>query len=512
MAFDEPAWPQTEFQLPDLDSLVHEGEPPPLDADLLAQFLSAAPPPTDFVPQMPSPASLQLTSSGGSSGTSTKPTSEEDRKERARALNRAKQARFRARQKERKAGMAQQYEAACADLERETELNASMKLTSTLLEAVKSQKDFAVEALEAASRGTCLALNKQGQEKEGALQSQQQGAQGAAQEASALSVISASVLTEHMWSLPFHERVDLCTRTFRATESAHQALKEQLGDKKRTPDGFSLAIDVKRRLAQAMMANHPQLLEATLAVTAEQLIQEWAHLGEWSAEVIQLYDAGTIDEEGVESRMCNPVMYFAILGALLLLHKPAVLQRLLENHLHPGETEESAVPRWRQVAVGMGVTAEQTASMLPMFLAHAERSRELGAATTLSMETLRAVQQELEQQMSALNLGLSAATQQYLRVFDAAGSLIHHSNAAVMLTMDFISKAGQYVTPLQKTRMMAMCRPLHPDVLTIVQEGLRHFGVLPERGESSAADSVAPLLAFTAAPPAEQPAWQVPRS
>lgn len=44
--------------------------------------------------------------------------------------------------------------------------------------------------------------------------------------------------------------------------------------------------------------------------------------------------------------------------------------------------------------------------------------------------------------MSALNLGLSAATQQYLRVFDAAGSLIHHSNAAVMLTMDFISKAG----------------------------------------------------------------------
>jgi hypothetical protein len=41
----------------------------------------------------------------------------------------------------------------------------------------------------------------------------------------------------------------------------------------------------------------------------------------------------------------------------------------------------------------MGVTAEQTASMLPMFLAHAERSRELGAATTLSMETLRAVQQ-----------------------------------------------------------------------------------------------------------------------
>jgi hypothetical protein len=41
----------------------------------------------------------------------------------------------------------------------------------------------------------------------------------------------------------------------------------------------------------------------------------------------------------------------AILGALLLLHKPAVLQRLLENHLHPGETEESAVPRWRQVAV-----------------------------------------------------------------------------------------------------------------------------------------------------------------
>jgi hypothetical protein len=39
-------------------------------------------------------------------------------------------------------------------------------------------------------------------------------------------------------------------------------------------------------------------------------LQEWAHLGDLSAEVVRQYDEGAIDERGVEDRMCDAVMYF----------------------------------------------------------------------------------------------------------------------------------------------------------------------------------------------------------
>jgi hypothetical protein len=44
--------------------------------------------------------------------------------------------------------------------------------------------------------------------------------------------------------------------------------------------------------------------------------------------------------------------------------------------------------------------------------------------------------------------------------------------------------AGNKVTPLQKARMNAMCRPLHPDVITIVREGLKHEKLLPDEEQA----------------------------
>lgn len=83
-----------EFQLPEFDPIMDQ--PMVLDPAQLAQWLSS---PDAVLP--PASDSLQLTSSGNSSGTNTSAKSlpEEDKVERARALNRAKQARFRARQK-----------------------------------------------------------------------------------------------------------------------------------------------------------------------------------------------------------------------------------------------------------------------------------------------------------------------------------------------------------------------------------------------------------------------------
>jgi hypothetical protein len=40
------------------------------------------------------------------------------------------------------------------------------------------------------------------------------------------------------------------------------------------------------------------------------LLQDWADLGELSAEVVQLFESGHIDEDGVAERMCSASMYF----------------------------------------------------------------------------------------------------------------------------------------------------------------------------------------------------------
>ena len=52
---------------------------------------------------------------------------------------------------EQREQLEQQYEATAADLEREQQLNAAMRLSGSLLDAVKISKDYAVNVLEAAA-------------------------------------------------------------------------------------------------------------------------------------------------------------------------------------------------------------------------------------------------------------------------------------------------------------------------------------------------------------------------
>jgi hypothetical protein len=59
--------------------------------------------------------------------------------------------------------------------------------------------------------------------------------------------------------------------------------------------------------------------------------------------------------------------------------------------------------------------------------------------------------------------------------------------------------------------MNALCRPLHPDVVTVVREGLRQFGMLPSpalggSGGTGASDATGPSA--ECCPPAAQ---QVPQ-
>lgn len=72
---------------------------------------------------------------------------------------------------------------------------------------------------------------------------------------------------------------------------------------------------------------------------------------------------------------------------------------------------------------------------------------------------------------------MSSAVGRYLQLFDAAGQLSQQPEAALLAAVELSSTAG-VVSPLQKARMLALCRPLHPDVAAIMRAGLIHFGLI----------------------------------
>jgi hypothetical protein len=59
-------------------------------------------------------------------------------------------------------------------------------------------------------------------------------------------------------------------------------------------------------------------------------------------------------------QMCFPWVPQAILCAILLNHRPHLLQKFMDNTRLPGESNEAAVVRWRQVAVGSKASSVMT--------------------------------------------------------------------------------------------------------------------------------------------------------
>lgn len=349
------------------------------------------------------------------------------------------------------------FEATAADLEREKQLQGSIQQTYTALEAVKEQRDAMVQVLQAAA-GT-----------EQPAQGQQQQSTGSDKQ------LSNAILADELWALPFRERADRCCSLFFQAGPAPKAIADTGGEDGGSPDGLVVDTDYKA-LAGLTAAQLPDLLEAVLLITPETLLKEWADLGQLAAEVVQLYDDGELTEEGVMQRMCNPIMYYETLGNILTSHKPEVLQSLWDFSRLPGETEEQERRRWREVAIGMQMSAEEVQCLVPLFQTYCERMQQLSADTAASLETLQEVQQHLTDKM--LESTLSTAAKQYLRVFDAAGQLHRQSHAALFVTMDFFNSAGAKVSLLPQLRMAALCRPLHPDIVSIVREGLDHVGLL----------------------------------
>ena len=204
------------------------------------------------------------------------PASQQDRQERVRAQNRAKQARWRQRQKarardgrgrawlccrvlllgaatntpvrparlpqEKQGELEQQCEAAAAELQRERDLNEAHRLTGELLQAVQGQKDEAVAVLEQAV--AAAGAGGSGGRGQGPGQPPQQvptagltsGGSGGSGGGTSLAM-----------SLPFEERVRLWNSSFPPA----QASTEQLVGAAEAVDWF--AVDARCK-AQATLA------------------------------------------------------------------------------------------------------------------------------------------------------------------------------------------------------------------------------------------------------------------
>ncbi|PSC68818.1 Carbonic anhydrase 2 [Micractinium conductrix] len=395
---------------------------------------------------------------------------EEAKLERSRAQNRAKQARFRERQKEKREQMEQQYDSVSQDLERERQLNESMKLSGSLLDAVKQQKDAAVGILHAAAGRTPPALDADGA---------QQALCFADSSCGVLSGPAGAVgatLAAQFRALSFEARVEICTSIFHSSDGAKRVLKQTAGEHGERLDGFALDFDSKRAMGDHMLETHPQLLEAALALSDEDVLQEWADLGEAAAKAVAAVDNGVLTEEEAVRRMHPATMYQAIRNSMLLLHKPQQLQHLITHNRYEGESEEAATARWRRVMAAMHVPREACATCLPAYESYCDRVRQLGEEAASAVATLQEVQQSMDRQIEQLgDSSLNSMVRQYLTLAEATGKLEQAPTLALLATMDFYAAAGSVTTPMQKLRMTATCRPLHPDVVAIVREGLKQF-------------------------------------
>ncbi|KAL4420387.1 hypothetical protein ABPG77_002327 [Micractinium sp. CCAP 211/92] len=472
----QEGWPP-DFELPPLGDLLAAP-----DLVLPSSDLRAPPPMT-----LPTPAATAAA------------TAADEKLERQRAMNRAKQARFRQRQKAKKEELEQQYEATAADLERERQLNETMRLSGAVMEKMQVSKDQALATLQGLGTQQQQAQQQQPQQYQRPQLQELSSSSGprpsdsgsvasgsptaatssggpAAAGRAADSTADAAEIGERFRALTFGERVSLCTAIFKTTEPARAALRP-VG---RHFDSFALETELKRSLGEAMVAAQPQLLTAALSMTEADLFKEWEDFGEYAADVVRQVEAGRMSETEADERIRPSVLYQAVRNAILLSHRPALILSLVSHTRLPGESEEAAAARWRQVALGMGITEEGAQGCLPHYQAYCHRMVRLGQEAASSMASLQEVQQSLNVQLAELgDASLSSMVQQYLGLVEAASRLSQQPTAALLAFMDLSSGAGRAVSPMQKTRMVAACRPLYPDTVAIVRHVLEQHGLLP---------------------------------
>ncbi|KAL4420386.1 hypothetical protein ABPG77_002326 [Micractinium sp. CCAP 211/92] len=495
-----------------------------------------------FVGGAPSSLQLLVPLAAPSSGIASEPRTKQQRHsgaasaevvhneelDRQRLQSRAKQARYRQQQREKQQELEQQYESYAAELERERQLNEAMRLSGSVLEALKDQKEDCVAVLQAAAAARVAAaeeeeaLAKQQQQQEqprmphqapvvveelpvqsageatqadsstsgsGILRSSQPSSpqasasscagergSGAASRIPAFDSAAGRgpgrpLPRQRFISLAFEERVELCMRSLQRTRGAPPALQGGAA-----VDSFALSMPEKQVLVEATAGSQPQLLQAVLSMTADDVLEDWGDLGEFAAEVLYLLDRGRIGQEEATERLRPAVLYMVLRNAILMSHRPEHFLHLLQHTRLRGESELAATKRWRQVMLSLGFTREEALACLPHYQAYCEQMLELGEEAATTLATL----QELQQSLGKLGDTLSSLAEQFLGLMEAASTLSQQPSTALLAIADYYTSVGAELSEDRKLRTIAACRPLQPDMLQVVRAALLHYDLMPE--------------------------------
>lgn len=79
--------------------------------------------------------------------------------------------------------------------------------------------------------------------------------------------------------------------------------------------------------------------------------QDWGEFCKLAAETIGLLDQGQIGEAEALERLRPGTLYNTLREAILLRHRPEAIRPLMRLRRLPGESEEAAQERWRDVSV-----------------------------------------------------------------------------------------------------------------------------------------------------------------
>lgn len=227
-------------------------------------------------------------------------------------------------------------------------------------------------------------------------------------------------------------------------------------------------------------------------------MQELHHVQDLAAAILADYDAGGVSEAEADARFAPATVYLSLLMFMLLHHKPSLVHQLMATTRLPGESDAAAAARCRTLVVSeccparsrsagprvtpacyrpcppvqpaLGLSEEQLQQLMPIYAAYCERVRHLGAAAADARQAMRSVQEvscvgwarctacaslathshalvghcPMQQMLEAWHArGLSAATQQYLSVYDATRVLAQHSTATMLFVLDFMTAVGE---------------------------------------------------------------------
>ncbi|GAB4816020.1 hypothetical protein N2152v2_003066 [Parachlorella kessleri] len=211
-------------------------------------------------------------------------------------------------------------------------------------------------------------------------------------------------------------------------------------------------------------AGDPGVVEEVKACTPQQFVKGWQTLAGRIRDVLIEYD---MTRNPSTLLRLKPLMEsWGVTMMLMLRYKPSCVQRLFASSAEHGILEHEALEKWESIAAAMALTPGQRQRYVREFETY--RSRAQGLREQREQAVAR-IQQASIVPTSMQGLGLNGIMSSYLQVADATAELASAPAQEFAELLDYMSRVGRVLTPLQKARVLAMSHPHFPEMFQIAE-------------------------------------------